>query len=200
VKKIIGIVFLGIFAALFAVLAEQLLAVLVSIFWKKEIVFDFYGHLGIFLIAAAIIEESLKYSAIFFLFQEKFGLERTKLWTASLIFGLFFGLTEIILIVISNEKLADLSALSPEIIFSLATIVLIQALNALLIGAFLASRFFSGKFASLKILFFPVLIHLLYNFLIIQKSNFTNWLVGIVLGITFVTSLVIITFNFRELD
>lgn len=199
-KKIIGIIFLGIFAALFAVFAEQLLAVLVSIFWKKEIIFDSYGHLGFFLIAAALIEESLKYSAIYFLFKEKFGFERAKLWAASLVFGLFFGLTEIILIVISNERLANLFALPPEIIFSLVTVILIQALNSLLIGSFLAGRFFSGKLASLKILFFPVLIHLLYNFLIIQKSNFTNWLVGIVLGITFATSLVIIAFNFRELD
>ncbi|MDP1845894.1 MAG: hypothetical protein Q8L09_04065 [Candidatus Moranbacteria bacterium] len=199
-KKIILIISLGIFAALFAVFAEQLLAVLVSIFWKKEIIFDYYGHLGIFLIAATLIEEGLKYSAIYFLFKEKFDLERARLWAASLTFGLFFGLTELLLIIISNEKLADLSALSPEVIFSLATIILIQALNALLIGAFLASRFFSGKFIVLKILFFPVLIHLLYNFLIIQKSNFTNWLVGIVLGITLITSLVIIAFNFRELD
>ena len=155
-KKFILIIFLGIFTALFAVLAEQLMAVLVSIFWKKEIIFDYYGHLGIFLIAAAIIEESFKYSAILFIFREKFILEGTKLWAASLVFGLFFGLTEIILIIISDEKLANIHAFSPEIIFSLATIILIQALNALLIGSFLASRFFSGKFVALKILFFPV--------------------------------------------
>jgi len=200
VKKFILIILLGILTALAAVIAEQLLAVLANIFWQKEIIFDYYGRLGIFLMIAVVIEEGFKYLAIVSIIRKKINLHGLKLCLGSFALGLFFGLTEIFLIFISNENLAGGRALAPSVIFSLATVVLLQSFAALLIGSMIAGRIFAGRLSVLKILFFPVLIHLLYNFLVIQKSNFTNWLVGIVLGITFVISMAIITFNFQELD
>lgn len=194
------IIFLGILTALAAVIAEQLLAVLVNIFWQKEIIFDYYGQLGIFLVIAAVIEESFKYLAIVSVIRKKINLYGLKFCLGGLVLGFFFGLTEIFLIFISNESLAGGRVLDSSIIFSLVTVVLLQSLAALLAGSMIASRIFAGKLSALKILFFPVIVHLLFNFLVIQKSNFTNWLVGIVLGITLVVSLVIIFFNFRELD
>jgi hypothetical protein len=196
----IKIIFLGILTALAAVIAEQMLAVLVNIFWQREIVFSYYGQLGIFLVIAAVIEEGFKYLAIVSIIRKKINLYGLKLCLGSLALGFFFGLTEILLIFISNENLASGRALDSSVIFSLVTVVLLQSLAALLAGSMIASRIFSGKLSVLKIIFFPVLIHLLYNFLVIQKSNFTDWLVGIILGITLVISLVIIVFNFRELD
>lgn len=196
----IKIILLGILTALAAVIAEQLLAVFANIFWQKEIIFDYYGRLGIFLAMAAVVEEGFKYLAIVSIIRKKINLHGLKLCLGSLALGLFFALTEIFLIFISNESLASGRALDPSVIFSLATVVLLQSLAALLIGSMIAGRIFAGRLSVLKILFFPVLIHLLYNFLVIQKSNFTNWLVGIVLGITLAISLVIIAFNFRELD
>ncbi len=198
--KLIKIILIGILTALAAVIAEQLLAVLANIFWQREIIFDFYGQLGIFLVIAAVIEEGFKYLAIVSILRKKINLQGIKLCLGSLTLGLFFGLTEIFLIYISNENLAGGRALAPGVIFSLVTVVLLQSLTTLLAASMIASRIFSGKLSALKILFFPVLIHLLYNFLVIQKSNFTNWLVGIVLGITFAVSLGIIAFNFRQLD
>ena len=196
----IKIIFLGILTALAAVIAEQLLAVLVNIFWQKEIVFNYYGQLGIFLVIAAVIEEGFKYLAIVSIIRKKINLYGLKLCLGSLVLGYFFGLTEIFLIFISNENLVSGGALTSSVIFSLVTVVFLQSFAALLTGSMIASRIFSGKLSVLKIIFFPVLIHLLYNFLVIQKSNFTDWLVGIVLGITLVIGLVIIAFNFRELD
>lgn len=196
----IKIILLGILTALAAVIAEQLLAVLVNIFWQKEIVFDYYGQLGFFLVIAAVIEESFKYLAIVSVIMKKINLQGIKLCLGSLALGLFFGLTEIFLIFISNENLAGGKALDASVIFSLATIILVQSLTALLAGSMVASRIFAGRFLFLRIVLFPALIHLLYNFLMIQKSNFTNCLVGIVLGITFVISMAIIAFNFRKLD
>jgi hypothetical protein len=196
----IKIIFLGILTALAAVLAEQLLAVMANIFWQKEIIFDYYGRLGIFLVIAAVIEESFKYLAIISIIRKKINLRGIKLCLGSLALGLFFGLTEVYLIFISNENLAGARALDHSVMFSLVTVVIVQSLTALLAGSMIAGRIFAGKISVIKIIFFPVLIHLLYNFLVIQKSNFTSWLVGIVLGMTFVISIAIITFNFRELD
>lgn len=195
----IKIFFLGILTALAAVIAEQLLAVLANIFWQKEIIFDYYGQLGIFLVIAAVAEESFKYLAIVSIIRKKINIHRLKFCLGSFGLGLFFGLTEVFLIFISNENLVGGRALDHSVIFSLATIILVQSLTALLISSMIAGRIFAGRLSALKILLFPVLIHLLYNFLIIQKSNFTNWLVGIVLGITLFVSMAIIVFNFREL-
>jgi hypothetical protein len=193
--------FLGVLTALLAVTAEQLLAVLADLFWKKEIIFSSYSQIGFFLISAVIIEEGLKYLAIKYPLRKNFGLRREKFIAGSLITGFFFGLTEVTFVAMSNGNyLTSLKAHDPEALFSFITIILIQALTAFLIGSLMASQVFSSRITGLKILFFPILIHLLFNFLIIQKGNFTNWLLVITLAITFLISIIILAFNFKKLD
>jgi|GEM_PF-937060 len=192
---------LGILTAFLAVVAEQLLAVLADIFWKKEIILSSYDKIGFFLVSAVIIEESLKYLAIKHPLRKNFGLIRWKFIAGSAITGFFFGLTEIAFINMSNNNyLTSLRTHDPEIIFSAVSIILIQTLTALLIGSLISSQVFSPRLAGLKTLFFPAFIHLLFNFLIIQKGNFTDWLVVITLAITFFISLAILTINFKKLD
>ncbi|OGI25198.1 MAG: hypothetical protein A3J76_03335 [Candidatus Moranbacteria bacterium RBG_13_45_13] len=84
--------------------------------------------------------------------------------------------------------------------FSLLAVILVHTLTMLFIAALVASRKDKVRLAALRTIIPPALIHLLLNFLIIQKGDFTNWLIGITLGITFVTILSIIVFNIRELD
>jgi hypothetical protein len=196
----IKIILLGILTALAAVIFEQMMAIIANIFWQKEIIFDYYGRLGIFLVIAVIIEESSKYLAVSRIVRRKINLRGLNFCLGSLGIGFFFGLTEIFLILISNKNLIGGGALERSIIFSLVTVVFVQSLTTLLAGSMIASRIFAGKLSVPKILFFPIFIHLLYNFLIIQKSNVTNWLVVIILGIAFAISVSIIAFNFRELD
>jgi hypothetical protein len=192
---------LGILTALLAVVAEQLLAVFSNLFWKKEIIFSSYNQIGFFLISAVVIEEGLKYLAIKYPIRKNFGLRRKKFITGSIMTGLFFGLTEVAFVAMSNgDYLTGLKAHDPEILFSFFAIILIQTLTAFLIGSLIASHIFSSRFTGLKTLFFPVFIHLLFNFLIIQKGNFTDWLLVITLAITFLISIIILAFNFEKLD
>lgn len=192
---------LGILTAFLAVIAEQLLAVLANLFWKKEIIFPFYDNVGFFLISAVIIEEGLKYLAIKYPLRINFGLRKWKFIAGSTVTGFFFGLTEIAFIGMSDDNyLISLRAHDPETLFSAATIVLIQTLTALLIGSLISGQVFSPRLTGLKTLFFPVFIHLLFNFLIIQKGNFTDWLVVITLAITFFINLTILALNFKKLD
>jgi RsiW-degrading membrane proteinase PrsW (M82 family) len=192
---------LGILTAFLAVVAEQLIAVFANIFWQKEIIFSFYGQLSYFLFAAVIIEEGLKYLAIRFPLRNNFGLSGVRFVFGSLTTGFFFGLTEVWLVTASNkEYLAGLWSHDSEILFSLIAIILIQALTALLIGSIIAGKIFHPRFIALKIILFPVFIHLLFNFLVIQKGNFTNALVFITLFLTFLISLSILAFNFKRLD
>ena len=192
---------LGILAAFLAVVLEQLFAVAANIFWQKEIVFSFYNQLSYFLVAAVVIEESLKYLAIRYPLWEIFELRGIRLAIGSFMMGFFFGITEVWFILMSNKSyLADLRSHNSETLFSLAVIVLIQALTAFLAGSLIASRIFDSRLSALKILFFPVFIHVLFNFLIIQKGDFTKWLEIITLVFAFLVSLLILAFNFKRLD
>jgi hypothetical protein len=201
ISYLIKIPILGVITAFLAVVAEQLIAVIADLFWHKEIVFSSYGRISFFLLAAVIIEEALKYLAIRFPLRKNFSLSGMKFIFGSLLTGLFFGLTEVWLVTVSDgEYLSGLRSHNPEIIFSLAGIILIQALTAFLTGSLIASQVFNSRLSALKILFFPVFIHLLFNFLIIQKGYFTNWLVIITLVLTFLISSLVLAFNFRRLD
>lgn len=193
--------FLGILTALLAVIAEQFLAVLANLFWKKEIIFSSYSQIGFFLISAVFIEEGLKYLAIKNPLRNNFGLRRENFIIGSLLTGFFFGLTEVVFVTMSNgDYLLGLKTHDPGTLFSSVTIILIQTLTAFLIGSLIASRVFNSRFTALKTLFFPVFIHLLFNFLIIQEGDFTDWLIVITLAATFLISMVILAFNFKKLD
>ncbi|OGI27580.1 MAG: hypothetical protein A2359_04610 [Candidatus Moranbacteria bacterium RIFOXYB1_FULL_43_19] len=190
----------GILTALVSVVAEQFLAAAINIFSGREVVLDVYTHLGFFLVAAAIIEESFKYFSAVFVLRRYLGLNRFKFVSASLIAGIFFGGAETYLVLLTNGKrIWEIGSLDGNTFFSLSALVLLHILTYLLISVLIASREEKAKFQALRTIIFPILIHLLFNFLIIQKGDFTNWLVEIVLGITFLVSFVIIAFNFRKL-
>lgn len=191
----------GILTAFAAVVFEQFLAVAAGIISQKEVVLDVYNNLSFFLVTAAIIEESLKYFSAIFVLMNFLNLHRFKFVTASVVTGLFFGLTEAYLILLTNgKKIQEIRSFDSSTLFSLAAVVLLHILTFFLISSLIASREKETKFQALRTITLPVLIHLLFNFLIIQKGDFTNWLVGIVLGITFLISFSIIAFNFRKLD
>lgn len=197
----IGSPIIGILTAFAAVVAEQLLAVLASIFFHKEIILDVYTHLGFFIMAAAIIEEAFKFFSLKYILRQIFDLRRFKFIFAAIISGLFFGLAEVYLILLTNgKKISEIGTLGSDTMFSLITVIMIHVLTVLLISVLIATREKGEKFGALKIIIPPVFIHLLYNFLIIQKGNFTNWLVIAVLVIVFLISLFILAFNFRYLD
>lgn len=191
----------GILTALAAVIAEQLLAVGANIFFQKEIVLDVYNHLGFFVIAAAFIEESFKYFAVNRVFRQIFSLKRFKFIFAALLGGLFFGITEIYFVLLSNgNNILDFRTLDGETLFSLLTVIAVHVLTILLIAVLIASRREETRLAALKTIIPPVFVHLFVNFLIIQKGDFTNWLIAVTLGMVFAVNLVVITIKFRKLD
>ena len=192
---------LGILTAILAVVLEQLLAVAAGAFWQKEIVFSFYSQLNYFIVAAVIIEEGLKYLAIRYPLRKIFAIRGLRLAIGSFLTGFFFGITEIWLIVMSDKNyLVSLRSHDTETLFSFSAIVLLQALTAFLTGSLIAIRSSDSRGSALKILFFPVLVHVLFNFLVIQKGYFTKWLEIITLALTFLLGSLILIFNFRKLD
>ncbi len=198
---LIGAPFIGILTALVSVVFEQFLALVANIVSQKEIVLDVYTHLNFFLIASAIIEESLKYFSAVFALRGYLCLRRLKFIAASALAGLFFGGTEIYFVLLAKEKkIWEIYNLDRDTLFSLSAIVCLHILTYLLISVFIASQSQQSNFQTIKIIILPTLIHLLFNFLIIYKGSFTNWLVEIVLGITLIISLFTIAFNFRRLD
>lgn len=193
--------FVGIIAALTAVIAEQFLAVLASLFFQKEILTAVYTNLDFFLVAAALIEETIKYLSARRILSAAFGLHGFKFILASTIVGFFFGLTETYFILLANGKrISDFKTFGNETAFSLVAVVLVHVLTILFMALLIASRREKKNYDGFKTIFFPVFFHLLVNFLIIQKGAFTNWIVGIALGIVFAANLLIIAFNFRKLD
>lgn len=192
---------LGVLTALAAIIAEQLLSVGANIFLKIEIIPSAFAHLGFFIVAAAIIEESCKYIAATRVLRRNFGLRGFKFIFAAVVTGLFFGLTEAFLVLLANgKKVSDIGSLGSETTFSLAIVILTHILTMIFIGALIAGRREKSKLDALKTIIPPAFVHLLVNFLIIQKGDFTNWLIGITLGIVFIANLLIITFSFRRLD
>jgi hypothetical protein len=189
----------GILMALASVVAEQFLAAAINIFSGKEVILDVYTHLGFFLVAAAIIEESFKYFSAVFVLRRYLGLRRFKFVAASAIAGIFFGAAEIYLILLtSGKRIWDIGSLDSNTFFSLSAVFVLHIFTFFLISALIASREKEARLGALRTIVPPAFIHLLFNFLIIQKGDFTNWLVGIVLGITFLVSLATIAFNFRK--
>jgi hypothetical protein len=199
-KNIIKIIVLAIVSAALAILVEQLVAAAVSAFWQREIIFESYMHFTWFLAFSAIIEEISKYWAIYFVIRKKFGLEKMKFIFASLLLGAAWGIFEIGLVLISDQKvLSAFRSGNPQILFSFGSIIALHTLTAFLMGALISSSQNLGKLKHLQIILFPVLLHILFNFLVIQKGNFTDYLVAATLAIAFLIGMVILSFNFKRL-
>jgi len=199
-KTFSKIALLGILTAFLAVIAEQMVAVSAQFFSNQEIILPSYKNITWFLFLAVIIEEGLKYAVLRQAVWERFGIRGKKFVAAGLFFGIFFGISEIGLILFSSPEAKALAQnFDREMIVSLSSIVLIQTATSLLISSLIATEEEMKRFSFLKILIFPVFIHLLYNFLVIQKGNYTNFLVLATLVISYLVSFAIIAFNWRKL-
>jgi hypothetical protein len=199
-KTTIKIVLLAAVSAAIAIIAEQLVAITANILLGGEVVLESYAHFTWFLTLAAIIEEISKFWAISFVIRKKFGLEKMKFFVAAFFFGISWGILEICLALFSDPATRiDFQTGNTNTVFSLASIIALHSLTALLMGILISGNIFSGRAKILKILFFPVFVHLLFNFLLIQKGVFTNTLVAISLGITFAIGIFILAFNHRKL-
>ncbi len=192
---------IGVLSALAAVVAEQLLAVLANIFFQTEITSVVYANLSFFLIAAAIIEESLKYLSAAYVLRKIYALKKFRFIFASIIVGLFFGLTEIYFVLLANGKdIRQIPSLDGGTLFSLAGVLLLHVLTIFLMAVLIAKRREAASFGWLRTASFPIFVHLLFNFLVIQRSDFTNWLIGLVLAIAFVTAAATFASNSGKLD
>ena len=199
-KNIIKIFFLAVVSVALVIVIEQLIAAMVSAFWQREIVLESYMHFTWFLAFSAAIEEISKYWATYFVIRKNFGLQKIRFVLASLFLGTLWGVLEIGLVLVSDQKVfSAFQSGDMEIIFSFATVIALHALTAYLMGIFIFAETFSGRLKHLKILFFPVLIHLLFNFLVIQKSGFTNYFIVFSLAAFFLIGTSIFTLNSKRL-
>jgi len=199
-KNVIKIILLAIVSAALAIVVEQLVAAIASAFWQREVVLESYMHFTWFLAFSAIVEEISKYWAIYFVIRKKFSLDKMKFILSSLLLGAAWGVFEIGLILFADQKvLLAFRSGNMEVIFSFAVIVALHTLTAYLMGVFIFADTFSGRLKHFQILFFPVLIHLLFNFLIIQKSNFTAYLIILSLAIFFLIGASILALSSKKL-
>lgn len=199
-KNILKIVVLAAISAALAIIVEQLVAAFFSIFEQKEIVLESYMHFTWFLAFSAVVEEVSKFWAIYFVIRSKFDLQKSSFVLASILLGAAWGILEIGLVFFTDPKYySEFQSGNMEIIFTLVSVIALHALTAFLMGIFISAGTFSGWLKNLKILFFPVLLHLLFNFLIIQKGDYTNYLVVISLAIPFLIGLGILAFSWRRL-
>jgi len=199
-KNIIKIFFLAVVSVALVIVIEQLIAAMVSAFWQREIVLESYMHFTWFLAFSAAIEEISKYWATYFVIRKNFGLQKIRFVLASLFLGTLWGVLEIGLVLVSDQKVfSAFQSGDMEIIFSFTTVIALHALTAYLMGIFISAETFSGRLKHLKIIFFPVLIHLLFNFLVIQKSGFTNYLIVFSLAAFFLIGTSILALNSKRL-
>jgi len=199
-KNAIKIILLAVISAALAILAEQLAATLVNIFWQREIVLESYQRFTWFLGFAAAIEEISKYWAVAAVIRQKFGLERRNFVLAAFFFGAVWGIFEIGLVLFANSAaLAEFQAGNPQILFSFASIVALHALTAFFMGTSISAGIFSDRLKHLKILFFPVLVHLFFNFLTIQRASFADSLIIFTLGLSFLATAAILAFARQKL-
>jgi len=199
-KNIIKIILLAVVSAALAIVAEQLVAAAASFFWQREIIFESYMHFTWFLAFSATVEEISKYWAIYFVIRNKFGLEKIKFILASLLLGAAWGIFEVGLVLFSDQKiLAAFRSGNPQIIFSFGSIIALHTLTAFLMGTLISSNKSSSRLKHFQIILFPVFLHILFNFLIIQKGDFTNYLTVAALAISFLAGLIVLAFNFKKL-
>jgi len=199
-KNIIKIVILAIISAALAIIAEQLVAAAASLFWQREIVLESYMHFTWFLAFSATVEEISKYWAVYFVIRKKFGLEKFKFVLASLLLGAAWGIFEIGLVLFSDQKILSAFRVGdPQILFSFGTIVALHTLTAYLMGVLISTTANASWLKHIQIILLPVLLHVLFNFLVIQRGNFTDFLTMAVLAIGYLIGLIVLGFNFRKL-
>lgn len=199
-KTIIKIIFLVTVSVALAIVIEQLVAAMANAFWQREIVLESYMHFTWFLAFSAAIEEISKYWAIYFVIGNKFGLQKIRFVLASLFLGALWGFLEIGLVLVSDQKaLSAFQSGNMEIIFSFATVIALHILTAFLMGVFISTSTSSSKLKHFKIVLFPILLHMLFNFLIVQKGDFTNYLITATLAIAFLIGTLILAFNSKRL-
>ena len=199
--NILKTILLAAVVAALAILLEQILAIGANIFWQKEIIFEFYSRFTWFLISAAAIEEILKYTAIYFVIRGTWNTRGKEFIFLSTLLGSGWGIFEVLLILFLRQGYyTDFFNRNPETIFFLSAIVAVHALTTYLMATLVASAAFSGSLKHLKILFFPFLAHLLFNFLIIQKGEYANILVIMSFAVVFLAGLSVLFLNFRRLD
>lgn len=189
-KNILKTILLAVVAAALAVVAEQILAVLASIFGHPEIVLDFYPQLTWFLIAAAVIEESLKYWAVYFVIRQKFELQKIPFIFSALLLGAVWGAFEAGLTVYSGQNIP---------VASTVPMILLHSLTAFLMGVLILASADPNRPKHIRILLFPILLHLLFNFLIIQKGDFAGFLLMLVLVVPFGFGVAILLLNSKKL-
>lgn len=191
----------GILMALAAIILEQLLAIAAEIFFQTEIIHTYYSNLSWFLVLGAIVEEGSKAAALKLGIRDGFATRGKKLIAFGFIIGFFFGITEVFFILFSDRQALNLLInFDRGILFSLSTIIFLQAATTFLAASLLAYREKIGFWFFMRILAFPIAIHVLFNFLVIQKSEFTNFLVSLVLGITFLIGLATLLSKRKLLD
>jgi hypothetical protein len=199
-KTVIKIIFLAIISAALAIVTEQLVAAIASAFWQREIVLESYMHFTWFLAFSAIIEEISKYWAVYFVIKKTFGLEKMKFVWATVLLGAVWGIFEIGLVIFANPKAASsFYSGNSQLLFSFASIIALHTLTAFLMGVFASSNNFPGKLRHFQIILFPILLHILFNFSVIQKGNFTDFLTVFLLTIGYLAGALVLALNFRKL-
>lgn len=161
--KIIRPLLLGALAALGALFLELLFSNSYYLFFHQEIDGSYYNRLTIFLVLAAIIEETVKYFAISK--ETKKASDPKEAVRIALLIGAGFSLTE------SALALFGSSAIQSASLGYLPGIIWIHILTAGYIGYLIASR--PQKIASfVKIILVVATLHLAYNGLVIYVSGF----------------------------
>ncbi|GBE16490.1 hypothetical protein BMS3Abin15_00307 [bacterium BMS3Abin15] len=169
--------FLGIIAALGAVVLELIVLVIISIFADYETALTSESLFSLnampktlsafhyLLLTSAVIEESLKYVMIVKRV-EVFSLDR-KIILNSFLVGLGFALVEVVLIY------GKISSGSAEFFYqNIAEIILIHVSTAGIIGYFIATRNPKKIRTFIKPVAIVVFFHLLYNLLVVYRDNY----------------------------
>ena len=184
----------GIIAALGALIVEIVFYIIASFFIDptSSLPFSQFFIVPQFIIAAACIEEVLKYIIIF----KRFSVlppEKSKLANALLI-GLGFFLFELALISATRTSPA------PQF---LAEIAIIHIGTAGLIGGILIVKNIRKITTFLYAITTAVAFHAVYNLLSIERNSFNSFLIFLVLGLLIIINLVIFIFvkrNYRQIS
>jgi len=172
--------FWGIIAALGALIVEIVFYIITSFFINPIGTMPFIQFFIIpkFIIAAACIEEILKYIIIF----KRFSVlppEKSKLANALMI-GLGFFLFELVLILATR--------ISPASQF-LIEIAIIHIGTAVLMGGILIVKNIQKIAAFLYAIAAAVIFHAAYNLLSIERNNLNNYLIFFGLGLLIIINL-----------
>jgi len=155
--NIINPIFLGIIAALGALVLEIIFSIFISGPLPQNIVPSFF-----MVIASVVIEEAMKLIFIYKKFFQEKLMENIVL--NSIFFGFGFSAVEVFFY-LSKSSLSDINV---SAVLPMAGIMLVQTLTSAIAG-FILSQKRSGSYAILvSILFLNIIIHFSYNWLVIR--------------------------------